>query len=461
LTQNPRKFTPIIGQNPVSTLRLRLLLPSQQIKELPLSQLLVVPAEQGGVYSVIDSVTQKPVNGIVLKKGDALLIEVDEALVAQIDHFYDEDRAAAFDVGSAGDGEAQLLTSNAPAAEDTGIVWPASEGDRGAAPLSTDSDSNGAMLWGGGLLGGGGLLAAAGGGGGAVAAVNNVVTGAIVGGPVMEGHGLSVQLYKADGTLLGTATVDASGHYRYSVGAYTGVVIAVVVDSDDGDDYLDESTNAGKDLNAELFGMGALTAPSTLQINLNVLTTVAYRKALEAAAGSPLDAAAVANANAAIAQAFGLPDLHSIVVVTTNGTTTYDSSDGLSAGEEIMQIVPVDDELIIEAKVRPADIAQIRPGLQSNIRFDPFDYTIFGSVPGKVIYVSADTLKEDTQRGQEIYYRVHVSPIANPVTTTTGKSLDILPGMTAQVDIRTGDRTLMDVLLKPLKKTVTEAFGER
>ncbi|UTW07211.1 HlyD family efflux transporter periplasmic adaptor subunit [Pseudomonas benzenivorans] len=133
----------------------------------------------------------------------------------------------------------------------------------------------------------------------------------------------------------------------------------------------------------------------------------------------------------------------------------------LRAGEEIMQIVPVDDELIIEAKVRPADIAQIQPGLQSNIRFDPFDYTIFGSVPGKVIYVSADTLKEDTQRGEEIYYRVHVSPTTHPATSTTGKTLDILPGMTAQVDIRTGDRTLMDYLLKPLKKTVSEAFGER
>lgn len=133
----------------------------------------------------------------------------------------------------------------------------------------------------------------------------------------------------------------------------------------------------------------------------------------------------------------------------------------LRAGEEIMQIVPVGDDLIIEAKVKPADIARIRPGLEANIRFDPFDYTLFGSVQGKVIYVSADTLKEDTQRGQEIYYRVHVSPSTNPVTSTTGKMLEILPGMTAQVDIRTGDRTLIDYLLKPLRKTLLESFGER
>jgi adhesin transport system membrane fusion protein len=133
----------------------------------------------------------------------------------------------------------------------------------------------------------------------------------------------------------------------------------------------------------------------------------------------------------------------------------------LRAGEELMQIIPSDDDLIIEAKILPTDIAQVSKGLGANIRFDPFDYTIHGSVEGEVIYVSADTLKEESSRGEEIYYRVHVTSNSNPVTTTTGKQLDILPGMTAQVDIRTGDRTLMNYLLKPLRKTLSESFGER
>ncbi|NOQ77192.1 MAG: HlyD family efflux transporter periplasmic adaptor subunit [Methylococcaceae bacterium] len=133
----------------------------------------------------------------------------------------------------------------------------------------------------------------------------------------------------------------------------------------------------------------------------------------------------------------------------------------LRAGEEIMQIVPINDKLIIEAKVSPADIGRVQSGLEASIRFDPFDYTIFGGVKGKVIYVSADTLKEDSSRGEEIYYRVHISSLSNPVTTTTGKVLEILPGMTAQVDIRTGERTVMDFLLKPLRKTLSESFGER
>ncbi|MBF0220604.1 MAG: HlyD family efflux transporter periplasmic adaptor subunit, partial [Gammaproteobacteria bacterium] len=133
----------------------------------------------------------------------------------------------------------------------------------------------------------------------------------------------------------------------------------------------------------------------------------------------------------------------------------------LRAGEELMQIIPIDDELIIEAKVRPVDIARVVPGLEATLRFDPFDYTIYGGVKGQVRYVSADTLKEETAQGVEIYYRVHLVPMQQPVTTTTGRALDILPGMTAQVDIRTGDRTLADVLLKPLRKTLSEAFGER
>ena len=106
----------------------------------------------------------------------------------------------------------------------------------------------------------------------------------------------------------------------------------------------------------------------------------------------------------------------------------------LRAGEELMQIIPVDDDLIIEAKVRPADIAQVQQGLQATIRFDPFDYTIFGGVIGEVVYVSGDTLKEETSQGEEIYYRVHVTVKTKPVTTTSGRTLEILPGMTAQVD---------------------------
>jgi adhesin transport system membrane fusion protein len=133
----------------------------------------------------------------------------------------------------------------------------------------------------------------------------------------------------------------------------------------------------------------------------------------------------------------------------------------LGPGEELMQIVPIEDELLIESRVSPADIGRVAPGLEANLRFDPFDYTIYGAAPGTVTYVSADTLKENSEQGTTVYYRVHVKPDTAPIRTTTGQILQIVPGMTVQVDIRTGRRSLMDVLLKPLRKTLKESFGER
>lgn len=133
----------------------------------------------------------------------------------------------------------------------------------------------------------------------------------------------------------------------------------------------------------------------------------------------------------------------------------------LRAGEELLQIVPLDDVLIVETKIRPSDIALLKPELKATIRFDAFDYTVYGAVGGRVAYVSADTIKEEGKTGELTYYRVHVSTSAKPVKTSTGRTLDILPGMTAQVDIRTGDRTVLEYLLKPLRKTLTESLGER
>jgi len=133
----------------------------------------------------------------------------------------------------------------------------------------------------------------------------------------------------------------------------------------------------------------------------------------------------------------------------------------LRAGEELMQIIPIDDDLIIEAKISPVDISMVRTGQSAVIRFDPFDYTIFGSGVGKVTYVSSDTIKEESSRGEEVYYMAHIILDKHPTVTTAGHELDILPGMTVQVDIKSGERSLLTYLLKPLRKTLAESFGER
>jgi membrane fusion protein, adhesin transport system len=136
----------------------------------------------------------------------------------------------------------------------------------------------------------------------------------------------------------------------------------------------------------------------------------------------------------------------------------------LRAGDELLQVVPVDDQLIVEAKVLPRDIALIRPGLKATIKFDAYDYTVFGIVDGEVTYVSADSMRDESQRADSAaatYYRVHVRTTVPGPVTRTGRRIAVLPGMTAQVDIRTGQRTLLAYLLKPVTKTLTEAFKER
>jgi adhesin transport system membrane fusion protein len=136
----------------------------------------------------------------------------------------------------------------------------------------------------------------------------------------------------------------------------------------------------------------------------------------------------------------------------------------LRPGDELLQIVPVGDKMVVEAKVLSKDIALVRPGLPATIRFDSYDYTIFGVVDGEVIYVSADTMRDETRQpdgSPSIYYRVHVRTTAAGPVTRTGREISVIPGMTGTVDIRTGRRSLLAYLLKPVTKTLSEAFRER
>lgn len=132
------------------------------------------------------------------------------------------------------------------------------------------------------------------------------------------------------------------------------------------------------------------------------------------------------------------------------------------AGDEVLQIVPTDDELIVEAQVQPADIGFIRLGQPASVKFDAYDYTIYGQGVGQVTYISADTLTEQTSRGEVSYYRVHVEVDASGMQKRRpGESIELQPGMTATVEIKTGQSTVLRYLLKPLTKTLSEALTER
>ena len=131
-------------------------------------------------------------------------------------------------------------------------------------------------------------------------------------------------------------------------------------------------------------------------------------------------------------------------------------------GDEILQILPTGSDLIVEAKIRPADMANIKSGLPVKVKLDAYDYAIFGTMDGKVSYVSADTLQEETKAGLSTYYRVKVSIAEKDFKSgELVRGIEVRPGMTATVDIQTGKRSILAYLLKPITKTFTEAFGER
>ena len=131
----------------------------------------------------------------------------------------------------------------------------------------------------------------------------------------------------------------------------------------------------------------------------------------------------------------------------------------LKAGEELMQIVPSDDALVIEARVKPSDVAFLHNGLPANVKLDAYDYTLYGALKGNVIYISPDTLEEDLKRDEKPYYRVHIKTTSN--SPLGQKALEVRPGMTASVEIITGSRTVANFVLKPLRRTVDEALHER
>lgn len=130
-------------------------------------------------------------------------------------------------------------------------------------------------------------------------------------------------------------------------------------------------------------------------------------------------------------------------------------------GDEILQILPTESDLIVEAKVKPSDMANIKVGLPVKVKLDAYDYAIFGSMKGQVTYVSADALAEDTKTGPITYYRIKMAITEKEFLGQKSQEIEVRPGMTATVDVQTGQRSVLSFLMKPLVKSFGGAFGER
>ncbi|ELY4323731.1 HlyD family efflux transporter periplasmic adaptor subunit [Cronobacter turicensis] len=131
----------------------------------------------------------------------------------------------------------------------------------------------------------------------------------------------------------------------------------------------------------------------------------------------------------------------------------------LQPGGKLMEIVPLEDQLLVETRINPRDIAYIRPGLPATVKITAYDSSIYGDLKGEVEMVSPDTLQDEVKRDQ-FYYRVYVRTQSAELKNRNGKRFPILPGMVANVEIKTGQKTVLDYLIKPLNK-VKEALRER
>jgi len=129
----------------------------------------------------------------------------------------------------------------------------------------------------------------------------------------------------------------------------------------------------------------------------------------------------------------------------------------IQPGNDLVEIVPLDDKLLVEAKIRPQDIAFLRPGQEATVKFTAYDYTIYGGLKGTLEQISPDTV---TDKDGKSFYIIRLRTDKNHLGTDE-KPLLIIPGMVASVDIITGKKTVMAYLLKPILRAKAEAFRER
>lgn len=128
-------------------------------------------------------------------------------------------------------------------------------------------------------------------------------------------------------------------------------------------------------------------------------------------------------------------------------------------GGQVMKIVPMDERLLIETRIAPRDIAFIHPDQAAKVKISAYDYSIYGGLEGKVVGISPDTL-QDEFKPEIYYYRVFIRTEQDSLQNKAGKQFAIVPGMIATVDIRSGEKTILDYLIKPLNRA-KEALRER
>lgn len=126
---------------------------------------------------------------------------------------------------------------------------------------------------------------------------------------------------------------------------------------------------------------------------------------------------------------------------------------------KILDIIPLDDNLLVEARISPRDVAFIHPGQRATVKVTAYDYAVYGGLEGEVVSISPDTIRDEVKR-EVVYYRAYIRTNRDHLTNKAGKKFAITPGMVTTVDVHTGSKTVLEYLLKPFNRA-KEALRER
>jgi len=195
-----------------------------------------------------------------------------------------------------------------------------------------------------------------------------------------------------------------------------------------------------------------------LEGNLNTLVSESRRNAHDAHDVLREELTVLNGALARFGDALGRTTLRSPTHGTVNKIHIAGEGGVISGGESVMEIVPINDTLLVEANIRPEDIGFIHSDQTATVKFTAYDFTIYGGMEGTVEYIGVDTIQNDQG---ETYYPVRVRTESTTMGSKDGRELTIIPGMVAEVDVLAGQKSVLQYLLTPLNRAREKALTEQ
>ena len=216
--------------------------------------------------------------------------------------------------------------------------------------------------------------------------------------------------------------------------------------------------SAGQAQAAHLGASRAQNAVSEAQSEMQAVRERFHTTAVEDVTKAKAELAGMGRELPALQDRVKRTDVKAPITGTINRVLVATVGGVVKPGEPLVEIVPKDDSLVVEAKVKPADIAFLKPGQSALVKITAYDFSIYGGLEGRVEYISPDAVKDD--RTAETHYMVRVRTLTDTLQTKEGPR-PISPGMIAEIDVLNGKRSVLDYLLSPIKNVSQKAFTEK